>query len=48
MTFKEGIYSLLQSSFIQSPYKFVSVVCSYQYYFVVTTTTERKAAEQDS
>lgn len=36
---KDGIYSLFQSSFIQSPCVFVSVVCSYQYYFVVNTTT---------
>lgn len=39
---QDGIYSLLQSSSVQSPCVFVSVVCSYQYYFVVTTTMRQE------
>lgn len=39
---KDRIYSLLQSSFIQSPCVFVSVVCSNKDYFVVTTTRRQE------
>lgn len=39
VTFQGWHIQSVQSSFIQSPCVFVSVVCSYQYYFVVNTTT---------